>query len=201
MTRKDPQAPTTRDRILHASIALVQEGKERRLSVRAVAARAGVGMGTLRYHFPTQRELLDAVFSSLYEEALPDGRIRDATVPADERLLECCRHMLNPIDVGDRARDVWSDLYHAFIAPGAAADHRAGYVELRRQALRRVQSWLSVLVEEGALSRGDNIARSQFLLTVLDGLALQRALPSESALLDLETAVLKAAIASLSTIR
>lgn len=197
MTSDPSRAHKTRVRILDAAKAIAKESAASRLSVRAVAARAGVGMGTLRYHFATQRELLDAVLSSLYEEALPDERIRDPSVPAEERLLACCRHMLDPVGIGDRAREVWADIFETFIAPDASRDHRTGYVEMRRQAALRVEGWISILAEEGAIPRGDNKARTDFLLAILDGLALQRALPSEASLLEVETSVLRAAIGAL----
>jgi AcrR family transcriptional regulator len=185
----------TRARILRAAMSIAQSGA--RVSVRGVAARAGVGMGTLRYHFPTQRELLDAVLASVYDEALPDERIRDATVPAAERLLECLRHLLTPVGTGDEARKTWGEIHRTFIDGEATAEARAGYVAVHRQALRRVESWLSILVEEGALARGDNTARASFLLTVVNGLAVQRALPSEEAPLETELAVLRGALDAL----
>ncbi|WP_424936812.1 MULTISPECIES: TetR/AcrR family transcriptional regulator [Bacteria] len=188
--------PRTRDRIVQAGAAIVQAGSER-LTVRNIAARAGVGMGTLRHHFPTQRALSDAVLAAIYEEALPDERIRDTTVPAAERLLECLRHLLAPVGTGQAARESWAGIFRSFIDTTAAAESRDGYVDLHRQTMRRVGSWLAVLTEEGTLAPGDNTVRTQFLLTVVNGLALQRALPSEETTLDLENAVLRAAIDAL----
>lgn len=185
----------TRDRILAAASELARG--EKPLTVRGVAARAGVGMGTLRHHFPTQRALLDAVLASVYEVAMPDERIRDTTLPAAERLLECLRPMLAGAGIGDAARATLGDVYRSFVAPEASEESRAGYAVLHRQAARRVQSWLSILVEEGALDPGDNSARAEFLIVVVNGLALQRALPSAVAPLDLENSVLRTAIGAL----
>jgi TetR/AcrR family transcriptional regulator, cholesterol catabolism regulator len=191
----NPTDSSTRDRILDAASAIARGGA--RVTVRGVAARAGVGMGTLRYHFATQRELLDAVLSALYEEALPDERIRDATVPAQDRLLECLGHLLSPVGVDDGARRTWTELFHAFIDLDASTPTRSGYVELHRQTMRRIESWLSILVEEGVLARGDNSGRARFLLAVVNGLAIQRAFPSEVPPLDVERAVLREALAAM----
>lgn len=191
----EDQLASTRERILQAAVAVARSGAK--VTVRGVAARAGVGMGTLRYHFGTQRELLDAVLSSLYEDALPDERIRDASVPPGERLLECLGHLLTPLGIDRTAREAWTDIFHTFIDLDASAATRNGYVELHRQTTRRIESWLSILVEEGALARGDNSARAVFLLTVVNGLAVQRALPAETAPLETENVVLQWAIASL----
>ncbi|WP_106816336.1 TetR/AcrR family transcriptional regulator [Microbacterium timonense] len=191
----EDQFASTRERILEAAVAVARSGEK--VTVRGVAARAGVGMGTLRYHFGTQRELQDAVLSSLYEAALPDERIRDASVPPGERLLECLGHLLTPLGIDRTAREAWTDIFRTFIdleAPDATRDR---YVELHRQTMRRIESWLSILVEEGSLARGDNSARATFLLTVVNGLAVQRALPAESAPLETEKTVLQCTIGAL----
>lgn len=186
----------TRAKILRAACEIAKAGNGNRVSVRAVATRAGVGLGTLRYHFPTQRGLLDAVLSSIYEEAMPDERIRDSTVPPHERLVECLHRLLAPVGLDGQAREVWSGLFHAFIDPATSTDSRAAYLDMERQALGRVESWLSILVQEGSLAPGDNAARARFLMTVLNGLAVQRALPSETTRLANELDVLHTAIDS-----
>lgn len=194
-TSRATETAATRARILRAASGIVTGGA--RLTVRAVAARASVSIGTLRYHFPTQRELLDAVLSAVYESAMPDERIRDAAIPPRERLLECLRHLLAPIGVDREARETWRDIYRAYIDPEVGADVRAGYLELSRHAHRRVESWLAILVEEGSIRPGDNAARARLLLVVVNGLAVQRALPAEAAPLELETEALDAAVDAL----
>lgn len=187
----------TRDRILLAAIEIARAGDGARVSVRNVAVRAGVGMGTLRYHFRTQRELLDAVLASIYEESLPDDRIRDVSVPATDRLLECLWHLVTPIGLDMAARRSWAEVFRTFIDPEAPETERAGYIELHRGASRRVESWLSILVEEGSLAAGDNTERARFLLAVVNGVAIQRALPSDVAPLEVETMVLRTAVGTL----
>lgn len=196
------QRSDTRGRILDAACDIAKAGDGTRVSVRAVAARAGVGLGTLRHHFPTQGELLNAVLTSIYQEALPDERIRDSSAPPKDRLLECLRHILAPVGVEGRAREVWAGLFRAFIDPAAADGRDVGYLALERQTLGRIESWLSILVDEGSLACGDNAFRARFLVTVLNGLAVQRALPSVTAPLDdVENAVLLTAVGALGELR
>lgn len=195
MARKaGADAAQTRRRIIDAAGELARAGGGTRVTVRAVALRAGIGVGTLRYHFPTQRELLDAVLSSIYEEAMPDDRIRDVRVPPRERLLESLRRILVPIGLDARAREVWTDLFRTFIDPSAPPEARDGYLELSGQTLRRIESWLSILTEEGAIPTGDNAARARFLVTILNGLGIERALPSDRARLEAEAELLGTAV-------
>ncbi len=52
------QAPETRERILRATFELIGRGGIGALSNRRIAAAAGVSLGSLTYHFPSQEELL-----------------------------------------------------------------------------------------------------------------------------------------------
>ncbi len=51
-------APDTRERILRTTLRLIGEQGIGGVSNRAIAARAGVSLGSLTYHFPSQTEML-----------------------------------------------------------------------------------------------------------------------------------------------
>lgn len=188
----------TRERIIIAAAEMVSADPSARLSVRAVAARAGVSPGSLRYHFPTQRELQDTVLRTIYEVVAPDDRINDQSIPARDRLVECLRNVLAPAGVGAQARESWAQIYEAFIAPEPTAESTEAYQAFWQQAQRRVEGWLAVLTAEGAVSTGpetgDLTERVRFLMTVVDGLSVERALPSEESTLAAETATLYLAV-------
>ncbi|GAA5064677.1 TetR/AcrR family transcriptional regulator [Nocardia callitridis] len=185
---------SSRDRILRAAMAMFAENPRARLSVRAVAARAGVSTGSFRYHFPTQRALQDAVLVGVYDAVAPDDRIHDRAAPARDRLIDCLRQVLALAGVGDQARAGWGEIFTAYIEPEPTEDKRAEYLALDREAQRRVEYWLTVLSAEGALAEGDNQRRARFLVTVLNGLSIARALPSEDSILAAETETLHAAV-------
>lgn len=183
----------TREKIVDAATDIIRNGGTRP-SVRAVAARAGVGASTLRHYFPTQRALLDAALTALYTEAMPDARIRDTSVPARERLLECLWVLLEPFGTEEQARATWRTVYETFIAPEVTDEARAGYLVLVMQAQRRVESWLAILESEGALVPGDSAARSRFLLAVIDGISLDRAMLPSPARVEFEASTLALAV-------
>ncbi len=165
--------------------------------MRAVAARAGVGASTLRHYFPTQRSLLDATLTELYSEAMPDIRIRDTSVPARERLIECLWHLLEPFSTEAAAREAWKTIYEAFMAPDATDQARVGYLVLVRQAGQRIESWLAILDAEGALQPGSREEQSHFLMAVIDGLSLDRAFPAVAERPRLEASTLRLAVEAL----
>lgn len=186
---------SSRDRILAAAVAMTGENLGAGLSVRAVAARAGVSTGSLRHHFPTQRELQDAVLDVVYDYAIPDDQvIHDTSLPPRERLIACLRLVLAPAAPGKPSRAAWTSVYETFIAPEPTEEMRATYLATARQGLRRVEQWLAVLADEGALPPGDDTRRARFLNTVVGGLSIERAMPGDDAVLANETDVLGTAV-------
>lgn len=185
---------------MDAATEIIRAGRDTP-SVRAVAARAGVGASTLRHYFPTQRALIDAALTVLYAEAMPDARIRDTSVPARDRLLECLGVLLEPFSTEEQARKTWHTVYESFLGPDATERGREGYLLLVRQTQRRVESWLAILEAEGALAPGDTAARSRFLLAVIDGVSLDRALIPAPERLQFEGTTLRLAIDAIFTER
>jgi TetR/AcrR family transcriptional regulator, cholesterol catabolism regulator len=189
--------PGTRDRILRAAATMLGEDPAARLSVRAVAARAGVSTGSLRHHFPTQRVLQDAVLDAIYDLVAPEDPIRDIARPARERLVQCLRQVLAAGGTGSRARAAWRKAHETFIAPEPTEELRQAYLAQERAMQHRVEHWLGVLADEGALPDGDNAQRARFLLTVLNGLSIERALPGQTSTLVSENATLLHAVDSI----
>lgn len=184
----------TRDKIIAAGLQMLGEDTSAKLSVRAVAARAGVSTGSLRHFFPTQRELLDTVLTNVYDLVVSDEAIHDQARPARERLVDCLRQVLAVGGVGNQARQNMSKVYETFIAPETTEELRALHGGMAREGQHRVEHWLAVLSTEGALAKGDNARRARFLNTVLNGLALERALPNEESILESETETLHLAV-------
>ncbi|MFJ9034755.1 TetR/AcrR family transcriptional regulator [Streptomyces sp. NPDC102274] len=184
----------TREKILQAAAEMLAEDMAAKLSVRAVASRAGVSTGSLRFHFPTQRALQDSLLARIYEHLLPGDPIRDRALPPRERLLNCLRQVLAPLAASEDARTAWGTMYRTFIEPEPTEQVRAAYLGHEREAVRRVEHWLTVLAEEGALPPGDHTRNVRFLLTVLNGLSVERALPTIESALITETETLNAAV-------
>lgn len=185
------QELSTRERILAAAAAIIsEEGVTARLSVRAVAGRAGVSTGSLRHHFPTQHELREELMRRIYDWMVPDDRIHDAALPARDRLVECLRQVLAQAGIGQEARAAMVTVTRSFIDVEQTEQVRAAYLTMASDGHRRIADWLGVLAAEGALPAEDVGRRARFLMTVLNGLGLERALPAEDSMAQLETATL-----------
>src|SRR5699024_4242055 len=101
----------------------------RRLSLDAVAARAGVGIATLYRRFPTREALVDAVYHQELENlcASAEADVTDpAAPPADVALLTW---MLRYVEFVDEKRAMGEDL-RSLIVAGAVTQtdtrHRLG---------------------------------------------------------------------------
>lgn len=186
---------TTRERILAAAAGIIgEDGVTARLSVRAVAARAEVSTGSLRHHFPTQQVLRDEVMSRVYDWMLPDISIDDTAVPPRDRLVHCLRQVLDMSGTGSEARHSMVLLMETFVTVEQTEAMREAYLAMQRDGQRRMEGWLGTLAEEvGTLPVADIPRRARHLGTVLNGLALERALPAEDSLAQRESEALYAA--------
>lgn len=191
-----PSTPTTRDRILIAAAEMVGEDPTARLSVRAVAARAGVSVGSLRHFFPDQRALLDEVLERMFRLVMPDGDIDDASLPAQERLMAGLRQILDRAGVGQSARELWRTTLRTYVEEAPPASTVESYLALESAARRRIEGWLAALAEEGALVDGDREAQARFLSSVVNGLSVERALPMDAAAAAAEAITLRLAVSA-----
>ena len=166
-----------RDEILDAAKAIAAEAGASAITVRSVAARAGIGASTLRHYFPTQRDLHDAVFSAAFDASLSDLRIADASVPARERLAECLWQFISTVDASESAVEAWAESLATMISSRASPEMRTAWSAFTRQAQARVTSWLDILDAEGALLPGATDRQARMLIALVDGLALAMMVP------------------------
>ena len=82
----------TRARILAAALAEASEAGFHKTSVARIAARAGVAVGNLNYHFGSRRELLREIMASLVSELL--HRLHAAKLDDAENYFEMERRGL-----------------------------------------------------------------------------------------------------------
>ncbi|WP_434992187.1 TetR/AcrR family transcriptional regulator [Arthrobacter sp. Ld5] len=190
----------TRSKILIAAATMLGENPTARLSVRAVAARAQVSTGSLRHFFPTQRDLIDTVIAGIYDLDIPDDPINDRLLSPTERLVACLRLLLAQVGTGDRARKQWGDLYETYVAVTPSQDATATYLALERLGRHRIERWLTVLIEEGAIPAGEIEQRARFLGTVITGLTNERALPADGVRVETETETLRLAVHAVTTV-
>lgn len=190
----EPAEPSTRDKILIAAATMLGEDPTTRLSVRAVAARAGVSVGSLRHFFPTQQALVDTVIAGIYDLDIPDDPMQHPATGPEDRLVACLQLLLSQVGTGQRAREHWRAVHDAYVASPPSADSAHAFLALERLTVRRIARWLGVLRDEGALESADLDGPARYLNTLVNGLALERALPGDRERLAFEAQTLRTAV-------
>ena len=192
----EPTKQSTREKILIAAATMLGEDPTSRLSVRAVAARAGVSAGSLRHFFPTQQALVDTVVAGLYELDIPDDPMHDTTSDPGDRLVACLQLLLSQVGTGERAREHWRALHDAYVVSPPSADATHAFLALERLTEDYISRWLSTLRDEKVLAAGELDAQARFLNTVINGLSFERALPGDRQRLAFEAHTLRTAVDS-----
>lgn len=187
--------PSARDRILIAAVEILT-GKDMaaRLSVRTVAASAGVSVGSLRHHFPTQRALRDAALKHIYDAVIHVPSITDTSITPGDRLFACLRSILDSGGHASDARSAITRIVETFVSVEQTENLREAYFSIADEGLRRIELWLAALADQGELPINTVPERTRFLGTVLNGISLQRALPAKDEEVHVEEQTLRFAI-------
>ena len=82
--KKAPDVPLTRERIVAAALALVDEEGPGALSMRRLGSRLGADPMAVYYHVPGKDALLDAIVEAVMAEIVVDD---DRSAAAEERIL------------------------------------------------------------------------------------------------------------------
>lgn len=93
------QPTTTRDRILRATLHVIATDGIGAVTNRRIASEAGVALGSLTYHFPSQTALLrDSLLGYVEAEVARIGAIAEqlrATAPTAEQVAAAIEHLLD----------------------------------------------------------------------------------------------------------
>ncbi|MEV5550725.1 TetR family transcriptional regulator [Streptomyces sp. NPDC052309] len=156
--------PQRRDRILAATLDLIAEEGIARVSHRKIAARAGVPLGSMTYHFGGMDDLLREAF----------GRFTDHIVAVFDA------HLSAPADP-DQAREAVADLIHRLSEESqrdlvltqelyTLAARQPSYRELTHEWMRRSRVHLERHFDPDTARQLD---------ALIEGLTLHRALATE----------------------
>ncbi len=155
---RGPTDPDRRERIAAAAIAVVAERGVEGVTHRAVAAAAGVPLGSTTYHFATLDELLAEALRTAAEHNLATLRAWEQTLPPDADLAAALTDLAMRGLAEERARTVVE--YELYVAA------------LHRPLLRRASmGWDDALVELFT-SRTDRVT-GRLLAAAFCGLMMQ----------------------------
>jgi DNA-binding transcriptional regulator YbjK len=155
---RGPTDPARRERIANAAIAVVAERGVEGVTHRAVAAAAGVPLGSTTYHFSTLDDLLGEALRTAAEHNVTHLRAWERGLPADADLADALADLVVRGLEEERSQTVVE--YELYVAA------------LHRPSLRRAsQGWDDALVELFA-SRTDEVT-GRLLAATFCGLVMQ----------------------------
>lgn len=127
-----------RQLILNAAKTILIKSGYHNLSVRRVAAKAGVSVGNLQYYFPTKRALTDAMLDEVIEQYLVEFENLRQEGPPEEQFKNIIRLIFT--DLQDPQTTVF------FPEIWSLANHQSGVTEQVDAMYARYRSVLSDLV-------------------------------------------------------
>lgn len=157
--------------ITQALLRIVAERGLEEVSVREVAAGAGVSIGTVQHYFPTK----DVMLAAAYQEVLRSIRARIEAVEFGPDIRANLSAVLAELLPLDRRRRAETRIHLAFAAraatmPALAAIQRAALSELHRGLADAF-----ALAWAGRATRADSQLAAHAAIAAADGLALHAA--------------------------
>ncbi|WP_197318619.1 TetR/AcrR family transcriptional regulator [Saccharomonospora sp. NB11] len=166
---RGPNDPDRRNRIARAAIAVIAERGINALTHRAVAAKAGVPLGSTTYHFATLDDLIASALDEAARRNVAALREWDATLPADVDLAAALAKMVLDSVTEERANTI--------------AEYNLYALALQRPSLRRAAvAWDDALAEL-FIARTDPLT-GKLLATLTCGLMMQAVLGATPPQLD-----------------
>lgn len=156
--------PDRRSRILDAALDLIAEEGVSGISHRKVAARAGVPLGSMTYHFANMDALLREAFTRFSVTIIEVFEERLGAAVTREEAREAVVDLVHHLSGGDQRQLVLThELY-------TLAARRPAYRELTREWMRRSRQILQQHFSPGT---------SRQLDALIEGLSIHRALETD----------------------
>ncbi|MDZ7917341.1 MAG: TetR/AcrR family transcriptional regulator [Rhodococcus sp. (in: high G+C Gram-positive bacteria)] len=147
------------------------------VTVRATAQRAGVGIGTLRHYFPTQRDLFDAIVERRVDAVIDDSVVLDSSAALDTRISGIV-HQFLPTELDDvGALGLWFASYSTALGPTPSVASQQLLTAAARRSHQHMRRWLQHFADDGLVAHDaiEDAAGTAIALTV--GLALEALTP------------------------
>lgn len=136
----------TRDKIIHASIALFNENGERNVTTNHIAAHLGISPGNLYYHFRNKEDIIYCIYEEYARKLLLDTI---PTVSPEQKPLDT---IISYMDAVFHAMSKFRFFYANLpVLLAKNPDLREKYVEVQHAIGKRVENMLLALREENMI--------------------------------------------------
>lgn len=161
-----------RQHILDVATRLAGTDGLRVLSVRSVAAAAGIGATTLRAYFPSQALLYRAVAGRLVSHVLSDDSIQDVSLAPADRLYGSLRQFLPGAADRHSTLMVWFELLTLALGSDANEEVLEMVLSGHQESAAIVTRWFTLLAADGFALQDTPEALAVRFVALVDGLHL-----------------------------
>ncbi len=167
----------TKEQILQATLAVLKDVGSEGLTLRKVAAEAGLSLGNLQYHYPGKSALLGGLCEDYFEEcrqALAAYQPSDLNAACSVKLEELIRFYMDHVDhLSDMCR-VFREIWALSTREEAIAKQMASYYQRLESQLQEILG--SFGLDAPAATRISNLLLPYFegYSIVHDGLSAEK---------------------------
>ncbi len=169
---------TKRESILEAAASIADLQGLEAVTVRATADKAGVGIGTLRHHFPTQKALFDAIVVRRVDTLIDDSVVLDGSAALEDRIRSMIEQFI-PSELDNAGSlTLWFSVYSSALGPNHDTGNRQLLAAAGARSHEHMRRWLTHFAAEGTIDPTtiDDTANTIIALTV--GITLESLTPA-----------------------
>lgn len=166
-----------RESILEAATRIADSKGLEAVTVRATAAKAGVGIGTLRHYFPSQKDLFDAIVERRVDNIIDDSVVLDPSALLGDRISSMVQQFL-PSELDDpTALSLWFSVYSSALGPNRDTGNERLLAAAAARSHEHMRRWLRQFAAEGFIEPHEVDDTSNTVIALIVGITLESLTP------------------------
>lgn len=166
-----------RESILEAAASIADSVGLDAVTVRATAVKAGVGIGTLRHHFPTQKDLFDAIVVRRVDTVIDDSVVLDESAAMADRVASMIEQFI-PAELDKPASlNLWFSTYSSALGPKPNTGSQRLLAAAAARSHEHMRRWLRHFAAEGFVNPRDVDDVANTIIALIVGITLESLTP------------------------
>lgn len=166
-----------RESIVEAAVSLADSVGLDAVTVRATAIKAGVGIGTLRHHFPTQKDLFDAIVVRRVDAVIDDSVVLDESAAMSDRIASMIEQFIPPELDKPASLNLWFGTYSSALGPKPNIGSQRLLAAAAARSHEHMRRWLRHFAAEGFVRPKDVDDVANTIIALIVGITLESLTP------------------------
>lgn len=173
-----------RESILEAAASIADSVGLDAVTVRATAIKAGVGIGTLRHYFPTQKDLFDAIVVRRVDTVIDDSVVLDESAPMSDRIASMIEQFIPPELDDPASLSLWFSSYSSALGPKPNISSQRLLAAAAARSHEHMRRWLRHFAAEGFVTSEDVDDVANIIIALIVGITLESLTPGTPTTID-----------------